>query len=159
MLLSPSANLEQDPFYYLTLYFPSSGDLKFYWVYEISQLVLGAAQMHLGLGRFREVAYWPIGLLLVFFFFFAIAVSSCCLLLPRSWSPVFWALFCDSCHFDFVNVIFMFDRTAVCYLKQQIYGKLKMNINKNPINFLCNIYIYKIDVLKFLWHYSRTIFT
>lgn len=82
MLLSPSANLEQDPFYYLTLYFPSSGDLKFYWVYEISQLVLGAAQMHLGLGRFREVAYWPIGLLLVFFFFFLLllcpAVACCC---------------------------------------------------------------------------------
>ena len=70
MLLSPSANLEQDPFYYLTLYFPSSGDLKFYWVYEISQLVLGAAQMHLGLGRFREVAYWPFEGLLFFFFFF-----------------------------------------------------------------------------------------
>lgn len=29
----------------------------------------------------------------------------------------------------------MFDKIAVCYLKQQIYGKLKMNINKNPINF------------------------
>lgn len=35
----------------------------------------------------------------------------------------------------------MFDKTAVCYLKQQIYGKLKMNINKNPINF-CVIFTF-----------------
>lgn len=151
MSLSPSANLEQDPFCYLTLSFPSRHDLEFYWVCEISLLVLGAAQMHLGGGRLGR---WPIGRALV-------CLCYCCvqLPLPRSWSPAFWALFCDSCRFHFVNLIFMFDRTAVCYLKQQIYGKLKMNINKNPINFLCNIYIYKIDVLKFLWLSSRTIFT
>lgn len=53
----------------------------------------------------------------------------------------------------------MFDKIAVCYLKQQIYGKLKMNINKNPINFFCSIYIFKMDVMKFLWHQSSAIFT
>lgn len=53
----------------------------------------------------------------------------------------------------------MFDKTAVCYLKQQIYEKLKMNINKNPINFFCSIYIFKMDVMKILWHYSSAVFT
>lgn len=136
MSLSPSANLEQDPFHYLTLSFPGRGDLTFYWVCEISQLILGAVQMHLDRSRFREVAYY--WFLSFFFFFaclfvFAINVSSCrC---PGPGALRSEPYFCDSCRFHFVNLIFVFEKTAVCYLKQQIYGKLKMNINKNPINF------------------------
>lgn len=78
MSLSPSANLEQDPFHYLTLSFPGRGDLTFYWVCEISQLILGAVQMHLDRSRFREVAYyWFLS-----FFFFLLACLFLLLMCP-----------------------------------------------------------------------------
>lgn len=49
----------------------------------------------------------------------------------------------------------MFERIVVCYLKQLIYGGAKWVLIKLiPLFFFCGILILKMDVTKFLWHFT-----
>lgn len=132
---SPSADPEGDPFLYLTLSFPGRVDLKFPGSVKFPSLFWEQCRCP-WVARFRELASCR-----AFFFFFlpllcpAVAAQ---VLEPHAPSRILWLIplsFLAVCSFVNLRLIFMFDKIAVCYLKQQIYGKLKMNINKNPINF------------------------
>lgn len=75
-----------------------------------------------------------------FFFFLPLLCPAVAaqVLEPHAPSRILWLIplsFLAVCSFVNLRLIFMFNKIVVCYLKQQIYGKLKMNINKNPINF------------------------
>lgn len=64
----------------------------------------------------------------------------------------FWAV----CRFINLGLLFVFERTVVCYLKQQIYGRLKMSINKSqvPLIFFTIFRFSKWILQKFMTFYN-----